>query len=60
VGLGEVRKSSGGMGLKIMRYRASMIGAMFEIVPNYPQGTVVRVTGQQPVTAGTLLSAHVN
>jgi PAS domain S-box-containing protein len=60
VGLGEVRKSSGGMGLKIMKYRASMIGAMFEIVPNYPQGTVVRVTGQQPVTAGTLLTAHVN
>ena len=60
VGLGEVRKSTGGMGLKIMRYRASMIGAMFEIVPNYSQGTVVRVTGQQPVTAGTLLTAHVN
>jgi signal transduction histidine kinase len=60
VGLGEVRKSSGGMGLKIMKYRASMIGAMFEIVPNYPQGTVVRVTGHQPVTTGTLLTAHVN
>ena len=60
VGLGEVRKSSGGMGLKIMKYRASIIGAMFEIVPNYPRGTVVRVTGQQPVTAGSLLTAHVN
>jgi PAS domain S-box-containing protein len=60
VGLGEDRKSSGGMGLKIMKYRASMIGAMFEIVPSYPQGTVVRVTGQQPVAAGTLLTAHVN
>ena len=60
VGLGEARRSSGGMGLKIMKYRASMIGAMFEIVPNYPQGTVVRVTGQQPVAAGTLLTAHVN
>jgi PAS domain S-box-containing protein len=60
VGLGEIGKSSGGRGLKIMKYRASMIGAMFEIVPNYPQGAVVRVTGHQPVATGTLLTAHVN
>jgi hypothetical protein len=37
-----------------------MIGAVFEIVPNYPQGTVVRVAGPQLVAAGTLLTAQVN
>ena len=37
-----------GMGLKIMKYRAGMIGAQFEIAPNEPCGTVVRVTGEQP------------
>jgi PAS domain S-box-containing protein len=41
-----------GMGLKIMKYRAGMIGAKFEIAPNEPRGTVVRVTGEQPLTAG--------
>jgi signal transduction histidine kinase len=40
-----------GMGLKIMRYRAGMIGAKFEIAPNEPRGTVVRITGEQPLTA---------
>ena len=45
-------------GLKIMRYRAGMIGAKFEIGPNVPQGTVVRVTGEQPAVAGALHSAH--
>jgi PAS domain S-box-containing protein len=40
-----------GMGLKIMTYRAGMIGAKFEIAPNEPRGTVVRVTGEQPLTA---------
>jgi PAS domain S-box-containing protein len=40
-----------GMGLKIMKYRAGMIGATFEIAPNEPQGTVVRVMGDQPLTA---------
>jgi signal transduction histidine kinase len=40
-----------GMGLKIMKYRAGMIGARFEIAPNEPRGTVVRVTGEQPSTA---------
>jgi signal transduction histidine kinase len=37
-----------GMGLKIMRYRAGMIGAHFEIAPHEPRGTVVRITGEQP------------
>ena len=35
-----------GMGLKIMQYRAGIIGAKFEIAPNVPRGTVVRVTGE--------------
>ncbi|HME38249.1 MAG TPA: PAS domain S-box protein [Steroidobacteraceae bacterium] len=36
-----------GMGLKIMKYRAGIIGARFEIAPNEPRGTVVRVTGEK-------------
>ena len=40
-----------GMGLKIMKYRAGMIGAKFEIAPNEPRGTVVRIAGEQPLTA---------
>jgi PAS domain S-box-containing protein len=44
-----------GMGLKIMKYRAGMIGADFEIAPNEPRGTVVRVMGEQPAAA-----AHVH
>jgi PAS domain S-box-containing protein len=40
-----------GMGLKIMKYRAGMIGAKFEIGPNEPRGTAVRVRGEQPLTA---------
>jgi PAS domain S-box-containing protein len=58
-GVGGAHKSATGMGLKIMRYRAGMIGAKFEIGPNIPHGTVVRVTGDQPVTAGALHPAHV-
>jgi two-component system, NarL family, sensor histidine kinase UhpB len=37
-----------GMGLKIMKYRAGMIGACFSIARNEPRGTIVRVTGEQP------------
>lgn len=40
-----------GMGLKIMKYRAGMIGADFEIAPNEPRGTVVRVMGEQPAAS---------
>jgi signal transduction histidine kinase len=36
---------SAGMGLKIMKYRADMIGARFEIEANEPHGTVVTVAG---------------
>jgi PAS domain S-box-containing protein len=58
VGIEETAKPGSGMGLKIMKYRASMIGAKLELAPNYPHGTVVRVTGQQPVVTGILESAH--
>ncbi len=34
-----------GMGLKIMKYRAGMIGASFEIEANEPHGTVITVIG---------------
>ncbi|HTD73449.1 MAG TPA: PAS domain S-box protein [Steroidobacteraceae bacterium] len=46
-GVGFVRTapSPSGMGLKIMKYRADMIGAKFEIASNKPQGATVTVTG---------------
>jgi nitrate/nitrite-specific signal transduction histidine kinase len=47
------------MGLKIMRYRAGMIGARLDIEPALPRGTVVRVSGEQPLLNGALDSAHV-
>jgi len=37
-----------GMGLKIMRYRAGMIGASFEIEANEPHGTVITVIAERP------------
>jgi PAS domain S-box-containing protein len=57
-GIEQTERSALGMGLKIMRYRASMIGARFAIFPNLPRGTVVRVTGEQPILMSTLHSAH--
>ena len=46
-GVGFVRTapSGSGMGLKIMKYRADMIDAKFEITANEPRGTVIIVTG---------------
>ncbi len=49
-----------GMGLKIMKYRAGMIGATFEIAPNEPRGTVVRVMGEQPQAVAGLQTALMN
>jgi signal transduction histidine kinase len=57
VGMGGMDRSASGMGLKIMRYRASMIGAKFELAPNRPRGTVVRVTGEQPTLKPALHSS---
>jgi PAS domain S-box-containing protein len=45
VGLLPALPSSAGMGLKIMKYRADMIGAKFQITANQPHGAVVTVTG---------------
>jgi signal transduction histidine kinase len=46
-GVGFVRTapSGSGMGLKIMKYRADMIGAKFEIAAHEPRGAAVTVTG---------------
>ncbi len=45
VGFARTAPSGPGMGLKIMKYRADMIGAKFEITANEPHGAVVTVTG---------------
>ena len=59
VGTDGLERSATGMGLKIMKYRASMIGAKFELAPNRPRGTVVRVTGEQPMLKTALHSSAV-
>jgi PAS domain S-box-containing protein len=58
VGVGTKACSASGMGLKIMKYRAGMIGAKFEIVPTHPHGTAIRITSEQPMVVSTLQSAH--
>jgi PAS domain S-box-containing protein len=58
VGMGQPKRSSTGMGLKIMRYRAGMIGAKIEFGGNKPHGTIVRVTGEQPARRGALQYGH--
>jgi PAS domain S-box-containing protein len=45
VGLSRAAPSPSGMGLKIMKYRADMIGAKFDITSNPPHGATVTVTG---------------
>ena len=50
-GMAEDAAPYTGMGLNIMKYRAGMIGAKFEIVSRKLRGTVVRVTGEQSPTA---------
>ncbi|HKN10540.1 MAG TPA: ATP-binding protein, partial [Pseudomonadota bacterium] len=57
-GIGSADLPVTGMGLKIMRYRAGMIGARFEIGSNAPRGTVVRVIGEQPPVGSELHSVH--
>jgi hypothetical protein len=58
IGIGNLDPAACGMGLKIMKYRAGMIGARFEIVANQPHGTVVRVTGEQSMVMSALHCAH--
>ena len=43
-GFGESLRHSTGMGLRIMRYRAELIGAKLEIKPNVPSGVRVICT----------------
>lgn len=58
VGIGQGPKETSGMGLKIMTYRAGMIGAKIEIGPGKTRGTIVRVTGEQPARAGAIQYGH--
>jgi nitrate/nitrite-specific signal transduction histidine kinase len=37
--------------MKIMAYRANIIGANIEFLGNAPSGTIVNVTGAQPQAA---------
>jgi PAS domain S-box-containing protein len=47
VGFSRPAPASNGLGLKIMKYRAGMIGAHFEIGANAPHGTVITVVGER-------------
>jgi PAS domain S-box-containing protein len=58
VGMRAPKRPATGMGLKIMRYRAGIIGAKIEFGGNKPQGTIVRVTGEQPARPGALQYGH--
>ena len=58
IGMGNANNPTPGMGLKIMKYRAGMVGAKIEIGPNMPRGTIVRVTGEQPSRSGELQYGH--
>jgi PAS domain S-box-containing protein len=58
VGVGNAARSGSGMGLKIMKYRAGMIGAKIEIGPNDPHGTVVCVTGERSTATNSLESVQ--
>ena len=57
-GIDDSAKASAGMGLKIMKYRAHMIGAKFTITQLAPHGTVVSITGEQPVVTSALQSLN--
>jgi len=52
------------MALKIMKYRAGMIGAKFEVEANTPHGAVITVTSERPVTvrlnSGSAVSGDYN
>jgi signal transduction histidine kinase len=59
IGMTSAHRSGSGMGLKIMRYRASMIGARFELQDQSPRGTVVRVAGDQFILNRQLPAAQI-
>ncbi len=53
IGFSSKDKVGGGMGMKIMRHRAEIIGAKLEILRNIPRGTLIRLTGPQtPILGG--------
>jgi len=52
--------ASSGMGLKIMKYRAGMIGAKFEVAANKPHGAVITVISERPVTVRVNLNSAVS
>jgi PAS domain S-box-containing protein len=58
VGIANPDKPVAGMGLKIMRYRAGMIAAKIEISSSVPQGTVVKVSGEQPFRQSGVQLSH--
>ena len=47
IGFSSKDAAGSGMGTKIMRHRAEIIGAKLEILRNIPRGTLIRVTGPQ-------------
>ena len=53
IGMPQHAETRGGMGLKIMRYRASIIGALLDIEPREGGGTVVRCTFAHPTATDT-------
>ncbi|MEA3109431.1 MAG: two-component system, NarL family, sensor histidine kinase UhpB [Gammaproteobacteria bacterium] len=57
-GIGDAARSASGMGLKIMKYRAAMIGAKIEFVPNDPHGTVISVTGERSTATNSTESVQ--
>ena len=52
-GIMPTAQTRGGMGMKIMRYRASIIGALLEIGARQPGGTMVRCVLRQAEESDT-------
>lgn len=49
VGFTESLQNSQGIGLKIMKYRAHMMGATFQAKPNLPHGVILKCTLQKGI-----------
>ncbi len=52
IGISGKVGAGSGMGTKIMRHRAEIIGAKLEILRNIPRGTLIRLTGPQSLNLG--------
>ena len=61
-GLGDLPEGAAGMGLRIMHYRAELIGAKLEIKPNFPSGVrvVCTLNQRQRVAAESLAPPAAN